>query len=106
MKKLLYGIAAVALVLAVGAVLIYNTPAGQDGLFRQAAQTLIGQTPTVPNGMRVLVCGSASPLGNDLSRAQACIAVLTPEHFFLFDVGARSPQRLNQARVPMNRLTA
>ena len=104
MKKLLYGIAAVALVLAVGAVLIYNTPTGQDGLFRQAAQTLIGQTPTVPNGMRVLVCGSASPLGNDLSRAQACIAVLTPEHFFLFDVGARSPQRLNQARLPMNRL--
>ncbi len=54
--------------------------------------------------MRVVVCGSASPLGNDPNRAQACIAVVTPEHFFLFDVGARSPVRMAQARLPMGRI--
>jgi len=45
-------------------------------------------------------------LGNDPDRAQACIAVLTPEHFFLFDVGARSPLRIAQARLPMARINA
>jgi ribonuclease Z len=65
---------------------------------------MLGQTPTPLDGLRVVVCGSASPLGNDPARAQACIAVLTPEHFFLFDVGARSPQRIGQARLPMRRL--
>ncbi len=104
MKKLLYGIAALALVLALGAALVYNTATGQDELLRRAVQTLMKPPPAIPNGLRVLVCGSASPLGNDINRAQACIAVLTPEHFFLFDVGARAPLRLAQARVPMNRL--
>ena len=104
MKKLFYAIAAAALVLAAGATLVYNMAAGQDALFRQAAQSLMEQTPPALNGMRVLVCGSASPLGNDITRAQACIAVITPEHFFVFDVGARSPLRIAQARLPMNRL--
>jgi hypothetical protein len=27
-----------------------------------------------PRALRVIVCGSASPLGNDPERAQACIA--------------------------------
>ena len=108
MKKPFYAIAAaiaaVALVLAVGVALVYNTAAGQDLLLRQAVQTLMSQAPPAVNGMRVLVCGSASPLGNDIDRAQACIAVITPEHFFVFDVGARSPLRIAQARLPMKRL--
>jgi ribonuclease Z len=63
-------------------------------------------TPPAPayDGLRVVVCGSASPLGNDPARAQACIAVVTPEHLFLFDIGARSPQRIAQARLPLGRL--
>ena len=66
---------------------------------------MLGQdAPPPPDGMRVVVCGSASPLGNDPTRAQACIAVLTPEHFFPFDVGARSPLRINQAQLPLRRL--
>ncbi len=104
MQKLFYGIAGAVLLLGVCAAVVYNTAAGQDTLFRQAAQTLMSQAPPALNGMRVLVCGSASPLGNDVSRAQACIAVITPEHLFLFDVGARSPMRIAQARLPMNRL--
>jgi ribonuclease Z len=66
--------------------------------------TALGQAPTPPDGLRVVVCGSASPLGNLPDRAQACIAIVTPGHFFLFDVGARSPVRIAQARLPMSRL--
>jgi len=104
MRKLLY--CAVALVLALAAIsmFIYNTAAGQDALFVRAAQMLIAPAAPLPDGLRVVVCGSASPAGNDPDRAQACIAVLTPEHFFLVDVGARSPQRIAQARLPMGRL--
>ena len=104
MQKLFYGIAGAVLLLGVGAAVVYNTAAGQDALFRQAAQALMSQAPQALSGMRVVVCGSASPLGNDPSRAQACIAVVTPEHLFLFDVGARSPMRIAQARLPMRRL--
>jgi len=104
MKKLTYTLLAIAMVLGAAAATIYNTAAGQDALFNRAASTLMSQTPEPLDGLRVVVCGSASPLGNDPNRAQACIAVVTPEHFFLFDVGARSPLRIAQARLPMSRI--
>ncbi len=76
----------------------------EDALFSRAiGSQLAGQMDEI-DGMRVIVCGSASPLGNDPERAQACIAVLTPEHFMIFDTGARSPLRMAQARMPMKRL--
>ncbi len=105
MKKTIYVLAALAGVLALAAAWVYTTPSGQDALFRQGLKTVMGQAPEPVNGLRVVVCGSASPLGNDPARAQACIAVITPEHFFLFDVGARSPMRIAQAQLPMRRLT-
>ena len=38
-------------------------------------------------------------------RAQACIAVITPEHFYLVDVGAGSTANLQRSGLPMDRLT-
>ncbi|MBW2423746.1 MAG: MBL fold metallo-hydrolase [Deltaproteobacteria bacterium] len=91
--------------LLAGAVGIVGCTAIEDALFDRGVRTLMaGEMPPI-DGMRVLVCGSASPLGNDPERAQACIAVITNEHFLLFDVGARSPMRMAQARLPMARLT-
>ena len=104
LKKLLYGVVALGVALAAVAAFIYNTATGQDALFSRAIQAAMGQAPPPPDGLRVVVCGSASPAGNDPERAQACIAVLTPEHFFLFDVGARSPMRIAQAQLPVGRL--
>lgn len=83
---------------------VFQTESGQDALFERAVSATLGRTPTPPEGLQVVVCGSASPLGNDPDRAQACIAVLTPEHFFLIDTGARSPLRMAQAQLPMGRL--
>ena len=76
----------------------------EDALFSRVMTANFSATPPPIDGMRVVVCGSASPLGNLPERAQACIAVLTEEHFFLFDVGARSPLRMAEARMPMKRL--
>lgn len=104
MKKLLYLIVALTASAALLAAIVYNTDAGQDAILHRALKAQFSQTPAPIDGMRVVVCGSASPLGNNPDRAQACIAVLTPEHFFLFDVGDRSPLRMAQARLPMGRL--
>ena len=106
MKKLLYVLLAIGALVGVAAALVYNTAAGQDAVFKRAASALLGQAPSTFDGLRVVVCGSASPLGNDPNRAQACIAVVTPDHLFLFDVGARSPLRIAQARLPLERIDA
>ena len=76
----------------------------EDTLFGRAIRSNFSAQPEPIDGMRVVVCGSASPLGNLPERAQACIAVLTEEHFLLFDTGARSPLRMAQAQLPMFRL--
>ncbi len=52
--------------------------------------------------LRVYVCGSASPLGT--GQAQACIAVVTPQHFFLIDSGAGSTDNINRLGLPTERL--
>lgn len=66
-----------------------------------------GTAPALPEEtLTVVVCGSASPLGTQPDRAQACIAVLTDQHFFVFDLGAGSAARLSQAQLPTPRLTA
>ena len=106
MKRISITVAGVAIVGIVAAAFVYLSPAVQDTLVRRIAANVMGAAPLEPiDGMRVIVCGSASPLGNDPTRAQACIAVITPEHFLLFDVGARSPLRIAAARMPTGRLT-
>jgi ribonuclease Z len=101
MRKLFFGIIGI---IVVASVAVWNVASIQDSLFERAAQVLMQQTTTNIDGLRVVVCGSASPLGNDPERAQACIAVLTAEHFYIFDVGAGSQVRVSQAQLPMQRL--
>ena len=105
MKKLLIAVLILIAVIAVIGAIAYNTTAGQDAIYKRAIAAAMSPQDNSFDGLRVVVCGSASPLGNDPNRAQACIAVVTPEHFFLFDVGAGSSVRMAQARLPMPRLT-
>jgi ribonuclease Z len=105
LKKLFYVIFALVVLIGAAVAVLFNAPAAQDAVAKRVATAFLGQKPEAPlDGMRVIVCGSASPLGRGPERAQACIAVITNEHFFLFDVGARSPQRMAQARLPMARI--
>ena len=82
MKKLVY--AAIALVVLIGAAaaLLFNAPAAQDAVATRVATAFLSKTLEPVDGLRVIVCGSASPLGGGGDRAQACIAVVTAEHFF------------------------
>ncbi|HIF93688.1 MAG TPA: hypothetical protein EYQ60_11270 [Myxococcales bacterium] len=98
MKKLFYVVVALVVLISAAAALLFNAPSAQDAVAKRVATAFLGQKPESVDGLRVIVCGSASPLGGGLERAQACIAVVTAEHFFLFDVGARSPQRRTPTR--------
>ena len=100
--KLTIAMAAIFVLVAVG---LFRTAAVQDFVLARLAASLVQDAQQDIDGMQVIVCGSASPLGNTMDRAQACIAVMTQEHLFLIDVGARSPTRIAQAQLPLDRLS-
>jgi ribonuclease Z len=104
MKRIvLIAIPLLALVLITAYYIGFNTPAGQDFLLRRGA-TAANQPPApLSDGLHVFVCGSAAPLPAP-GRAQACIAVLTPEHYFVVDVGSGSVNNLGLGRLPAERL--
>ena len=80
-------------------------PAVQDRLL-EVGTTRIAERGAIPleesDSLRVYVCGSASPLG--MGQAQSCIAIITPEHFFLIDSGAGSTDNISLLRLPTSRL--
>ena len=104
MKKMLLLVPALALLLVVGRVAL-EIPAVQDALLARGAAGMALQgdrTLAANDSLRIYVCGSASPLG--MGQAQACIAVVTPDHFYLIDSGAGSTQNINRLRLPTGRL--
>ena len=104
MKKALILFLGLLLVIVIGRSLL-KVPAVQDSLL-ELGTTRIAERGAEPfpesESLRVYVCGSASPLGR--GQAQACIAVITPEHFFLIDSGAGSTDNLGLLGLPMSRL--
>ena len=104
MKKALVVLLVLGVVFGVGQGLL-KLPAVQDvvvarGLAFMAERGSAGFPEST--SLRVYVCGSASPLG--MGQAQACIAVVTPEHFYLIDSGAGSTENINRLGLPTARL--
>lgn len=97
----------VLLVLAALAAAAYgflmHTERGQDLLLGRGLAALGSGAQEPVDGIRVLVCGSAAPLPA-VGRAQACLAVTTPSHFFVVDAGEGSANNLALAGLPMQRL--
>lgn len=103
MKRLFISLG-IVLALVLGAYYFaVHTVAGQDALLARAAANIARQSDPESPGLRVHVCGSAAPLPAP-GRANACIAVLTPEHFFIVDAGSGSSRNLGLAQLPMQRL--
>jgi ribonuclease Z len=104
MKKTLLLVLGLLIIFGIGRGLL-KIPALQDTLLERGTAA-IAKRGTAPfpesEGLRVFVCGSASPLG--MGQAQACIAVITPQHFFLIDSGAGSTDNINRLGLPTNRL--
>jgi ribonuclease Z len=104
MKKILVLVLVLILVAGVGRGLL-TFPAVQDELLARGTAAVAERGGTAfseSSSLRVYVCGSASPLG--MGQAQACIAVITPEHFYLIDSGAGSTDNINRLGLPTQRL--
>ncbi|XOV89745.1 MAG: MBL fold metallo-hydrolase [Pseudomonadota bacterium] len=81
----------------------FHTKAGQDFLLSQAVKAMAAPPAEKPDTLSVMVCGSASPLPAP-GRARGCIAVLTPDHYFVVDAGDGSANNLSLAALPGERL--
>jgi len=92
-----------ALLLGAAYYIATGTRTGQDFLLERMVQ-LVVQPPAPPyDGVRVLMCGTSSPLPAP-NRAQACVAVEAGGRLFVVDAGAGSAANL--AGAPLERLEA
>lgn len=96
-----------ALVLLVGAGLLFNQRAIGQLLFDRAVDKNVGRDATadLPDGIHAFLCGSGSPMP-DAERAGPCIGVLAGKHSFVFDAGSGSIRKLGRMGFPMDRLEA
>lgn len=102
-RMLIAVIGAVAVVGGLGYFIVMHTAAGQDLLLSRAVSMQAGGGEPPPDGLRVLVCGSAAPLPTQ-GREQGCLAVLTPDHYFIVDAGPGSANTIGLAGLPGERL--
>jgi ribonuclease Z len=66
---------------------------------------LLSSSSTDFDGLKITLCGTSSPLPAP-GRAQACVAVETPEHLYLIDAGSGSAATANLAGIPTAKLRA
>jgi ribonuclease Z len=104
MKKTLIVVLGLLIIVGLGRALL-ALPAVQDMVLERGIAIIAkrGAEPLPDSeSLRVYVCGSASPLG--MGQAQACIAVVTPKHFFLIDSGAGSTHNISRLGLPTSEL--
>ncbi len=90
---------------AAGAALLL-VPAVQDALIRRAAQRRLSgasQPAWADGALRVLLCGTASPLPH-ATRAKACVAVFAGERFWIVDAGPGSWNQLGLRQIDGRRV--
>lgn len=101
MARWILRITGVCVVLAVAAALALRSTAVQDRLVRAAIARVVampGDSLFRDDALRVLVCGSGSPLAHP-TRAKACVAVFAAGRFWVVDTGSGSWNRLSLLRV-------
>ena len=104
MKKIVILVAMLAALVLAGTLALKSEQVQDAVLTRFVTAIASGSdAPATEDALRVYVCGSASPLGRT-DQAQACLAVITPEHFYLFDLGAGANRTISDGNLPMRRL--
>jgi ribonuclease Z len=99
----LIALGVVAVVVAGGAVAVFQVPAVQDALLeRTVRNTLLQDRGALlkDDALRAVVCGSASPMP-DPNRAKACIAVFAAGKMYVVDTGPQSAGKLALWRLPV-----
>ena len=94
------------LVLVAGFGFVAVTQTGQDLAFARLARAIFSDTPPARfDGLRVFLCGTASPLVAP-GRAQACVAVTAGDSLYLVDAGSGSAATMQLAGEPTQHLRA
>lgn len=97
------------LALALAAVLAFQlSPAVQDRVFAAGARRQLArqsQLPTGDDAVRVLLCGTSSPLPRRQS-AKACTLVVAGGRLFIVDIGPEATENLALWRIPTPRVEA
>jgi len=55
------------------------------------------------DGLKITLCGTSSPLPAP-GRAQACVAVETPDHLYIIDAGSGSAATAQLSGIPLGKL--
>ena len=107
LKRTLWTVAALAAVIAVGAYAAFRlSPTVQDAVMARAARaqlTRSGQLPLADDALRVLLCGTSSPMPRR-GAAKACTLVAAGGQLVLVDIGPEATENLNLWRVPVARI--
>jgi ribonuclease Z len=106
-RAFLFGLITVLVLCALGATAL-RLPRVQDALVRRFAAQALGAPPDwlfEEDALRVLLCGSASPLPH-ATRARPCTAVFAAGRWWVVDTGPGSWNRLALWRIPGERIGA
>ncbi|HTO09184.1 MAG TPA: MBL fold metallo-hydrolase [Myxococcota bacterium] len=106
MARVLGWLAGLVAALALAFAIAERIPAVQDAVMRAAIGHLVASDNDSlygDDGLRVLVCGTASPLPHP-SRAKACVAVFAGGRYWVVDTGPGSANRLGLLRVDPTRI--
>jgi ribonuclease Z len=108
MRRVLFWVGGIVLILIASVALLVRVPALQDlvvervlaGAVRSSADDLLRE-----DALRVLLCGTSSPFPHP-ERAKSCTAVFAAGRFWVVDTGPGSWNRLALWRIPPNRIGA
>lgn len=107
MKKTLSTLMAVVLVVTAGAYAAFRlSPTVQDAVVVRAARAQLARNSRLPltdDALRVLLCGTSSPMPN-ASAAKACTLVVAGGQMILVDIGPEATENLNLWRLPVARI--
>jgi ribonuclease Z len=103
MKRGVIVLGAVVAVLLGGFALIWFVPAVQDRIVQSAMTRQIAKNARAPyltdDGLHILLCGTGSPM-LDMTRANACAAVIANGRVVVIDAGPGAWSRLAAANIP------
>jgi len=103
MRGIAFVFSAVAALLIAGFLLIYFMPGMQDRIIEGGMARGIAHAANPPfmqdDDLHILICGTGSPMP-DLTRANACAAVIAGGHVVVIDTGPGAWAKLAAANVP------
>ncbi|MDR3498519.1 MAG: MBL fold metallo-hydrolase [Parvibaculum sp.] len=109
MKRIAIAVGALAALFLVAFGALWVTPSLQDGVMKRVVASRLGDGDRAAllndGALHIVLCGTGSPMP-DLSRANACTAVVAGGHVVIIDTGPRSWSRFAEARIPASAIDA